>query len=252
MTNRRLAALLAGILLLMAVLPALAEEAETVTFSKLTVPADAEYVDLGKITVTSTEAYKKFYEFLGKLPNLKRVDMYATRIPRRRIDELVEKFPEVEFGWTMAVGNHDVRTDAVAFTTAHSDRSGRHKSEDFEVLKYCKGLLALDLGHHAGGVADEPGVSGAVLQRYPGRVRADRACQPEGPEPRLQPDRGYFPAGIDDLAGAPVDPAVLQPQPEQHAGSVSREKAGGGAAGHKDRLHREVLRRELLAGAYPL
>ena len=149
MTNRRLAALLAGILLLLAVLPALAEEAETVTFSKLTVPADAEYVDLGKITVTSTEAYKKFYEFLGKLPNLKRVDMYATRIPRRRIDELVEKFPGVEFGWTMAVGNHDVRTDAVAFTTAHSDRSGRHKSEDFEVLKYCKGLLALDLGHNA-------------------------------------------------------------------------------------------------------
>ena len=149
MTNRRLAALLAGILLLLAVLSALAEEAETVTFSKLTVPADAEYVDLGKITVTSTEAYKKFYEFLGKLPNLKRVDMYATRIPRRRIDELVEKFPEVEFGWTMAVGNHDVRTDAVAFTTAHSDRSGRHKSEDFEVLKYCKGLLALDLGHNA-------------------------------------------------------------------------------------------------------
>ena len=142
-------AVLTGLLLLTMILSALAEGTETVTFSKLTVPVDAEYVDLGKVTVTSSEAYKKFYDFLGKLPNLKRVDMYSTRIPRRRIEELVEKFPQIEFGWTMAVGNHDVRTDAVAFTTAHSDRSGRHKSEDFELLKYCKNLVALDIGHNA-------------------------------------------------------------------------------------------------------
>lgn len=127
---------------------ALAEEAETVTFKKLTVAADAEYIDLGKVTVSNSE-YTKFYDFLGKLPELKQVDMFSTRIPRRRINELVEKFPQIEFGWTMAVGNHSVRTDAVAFTTSHSDSSARHGTEEFSVLKYCKNLMALDIGHNA-------------------------------------------------------------------------------------------------------
>lgn len=144
--RRALSMLLACLLLFSAT--ALAEEAETVTFKKLTVPADAEYIDLGKTTVAHSE-YTKFYDFLSQLPNLKHVDMFSTRIPRRRINELVEKFPQVEFGWTMAVGNHSVRTDAIAFTTSHSDSSARHGTEEFSVLKYCKNLMALDIGHNA-------------------------------------------------------------------------------------------------------
>lgn len=140
--------LLAGIIVLLLVLPVLAEETETVSFGKLKVPADAESIDLGKVAVSGS-GYEAFYEFLEKLPNLKHVDMYSTRIPRKRIEQLAEKFPDVEFGWTMAVGNHDVRTDAVAFSTSHSDSSARHRNEDFSVLKYCKNLQALDIGHNA-------------------------------------------------------------------------------------------------------
>lgn len=147
MNGKRLI-LLAGLLLFMLVLPGLAEETETVSFGKLKVPVDAESIDLGKVTV-SADKYEAFYSFLAQLPNLKHVDMYSTRIPRKRIEQLVERFPEVEFGWTMAVGNHDVRTDAVAFSTSHSDSSARHKNEDFSVLKYCKNLMALDIGHNA-------------------------------------------------------------------------------------------------------
>ena len=149
--RRKLIALLTGIAILMIALNAPAEEGNTVSFGKLTVPADAEYVDLGKVVV-SGKGYNQFYDFLEQLPNLKRVDMFSTRIIRSRIEELTERFPDVEFGWTMAIGEHDVRTDAVAFTTAHSDRSARHKAEDFSVLKYCKNLVALDIGHN--GVKD--------------------------------------------------------------------------------------------------
>ena len=127
---------------------AFAEETETVKFKKLTVPADAESIDLEKVRVSAGE-YEQFYEFLKKLPNLKHVDMFATKITRKRINELVEQFPQIEFGWTMAVGDHEVRTDAISFTTAHSDRSRRHKEEEFSVLKYCKNLVALDIGHNA-------------------------------------------------------------------------------------------------------
>ena len=146
--GRRTAAALAWILVLLLVLPVSGETAQTVTYGKVTVRTDTEYVDLGK-TKVSGKGFPQFYEFLEQLPNLKQVDMYSTRISRDRIEELTERFPGVEFGWTMAIGDHDVRTDAVAFTTAHSDRSRRHKTEDFSVLKYCKNLTALDIGHNA-------------------------------------------------------------------------------------------------------
>lgn len=146
---------LAGMLLFSASLPNAAkaaadqaQEVKTISFKRLKVQEDAEYIDLNKVVIEYDE-YQKFYEFLAKLPHLKRVDMFATRIPAKRINQLVEKFPQIEFGWTMAVGNHSVRTDAIAFTTSHNDQSARHATEDFAVLKYCKNLMALDIGHNA-------------------------------------------------------------------------------------------------------
>ncbi len=144
---KRLMSLLLALLLLQGG-AALGEEGESVTFHSLTFPADAESIDLGR-TVISGAGYGEFEEFLSRLPKLRRVDMYETVIKRAKVEELAERFPQIEFGWTMEVGNHKVRTDAVSFTTAHSDRSARHKTEDFSVLKYCKNLVALDIGHNA-------------------------------------------------------------------------------------------------------
>ena len=149
--------LLAVCILFILVFPACAEETEseipveTVSFKKLSVPVDAEYIDLGKVKV-SIDEYPLFCDFLSKLPNLQHVDMFSTRIKADRIKELTEQFPRIEFGWTMVIGDHDVRTDISAFSTAHSDRSRRHSNEDFALLKYCKNLLALDIGHN--GVTD--------------------------------------------------------------------------------------------------
>ena len=125
-----------------------AESETTVRFKRFETAVDAEEIDLGKVGVAADE-YEAFYDFLRRLPNLKRVDMYKTKIRRNRIEELAELFPDIEFGWTMMVGDHEVRTDISAFSTAHSDASRRHTNEDFSVLKYCKNLQALDIGHNA-------------------------------------------------------------------------------------------------------
>ena len=145
--KRLLLLLLAGLMLCVQICAA-AEGTGTVKFRDLVVPADAEEIDLGKISVGARE-YQQFYQFLEQLPNLKRVDMFNTKITRERIAELVEKFPQIEFGWTMKVGDHLVRTDQTAFSTLHSDQSPRHSNADFSVLKYCKNLKALDIGHSA-------------------------------------------------------------------------------------------------------
>ena len=144
---------------------ALAEEAgaDTVTlafgYDSITVPADAEYVDLGELAVPYSDGdYARLYTFIESLPNLKKMDMFATDIRKPQIETLVEKFPDVEFGWTMAIpcvnhsnpgrNLHRIRTDATAFSTYHNSYCTLHTNEDISILKYCKNLKALDLGHN--------------------------------------------------------------------------------------------------------
>ena len=57
----------------------------------------------------------------------------------------------VTFGWKLQLmrykNKHIVRTDAEAFSTLHGV-CPNHPSEEFELLKYCTDMLALDLGHN--------------------------------------------------------------------------------------------------------
>ena len=126
----------------------LAEDApETVSYmGQFTADVNAEYIDLGDVRVTEMDA---FIVFLRKLPNLKKVDMFSTNMYPKDIDKLAAAFPDIEFGWTMRIGDHWVRTDATAFSTLHSNSSTQHSEKQFKYLKYCKNLLALDIGHNA-------------------------------------------------------------------------------------------------------
>lgn len=120
---------------------------DAAAFKKLTVPVDAEYVDLGKVTVDSDQ-FGKFYQFLDQLPRLKKVDMFNTDISRKNIDALASRYPHIEFGWTMGVGGRKMRTDATAFSTRHGNDSVRYENESFQLLRYCRDLQALDIGHN--------------------------------------------------------------------------------------------------------
>ncbi len=113
---------------------------------KFTCDADVEYINMDKVRVTDMDA---FVAFLRKLPNVKKVDMFNTNIYTKDIDRLAEAFPDIEFGWTMRIGDHWVRTDATAFSTLHNNRSTMHSEKQFKYLKYCKNLVALDIGHNA-------------------------------------------------------------------------------------------------------
>lgn len=120
--------------------------AEEITFQgKFTCDVNAGEIDLGKVRVEDMDA---FIQFLRKMPHLKKVDMFNTNMYPKDIDKLAAAFPDVEFGWTMRIGDHWVRTDATAFSTLHNNRSPQHTEKQFQYLKYCKNLLALDIGHN--------------------------------------------------------------------------------------------------------
>ena len=134
------------VILLCALMP-LQTTAEAVKYGSLTVEDDVTYVDMGKIRVLD---WKAFYAFLDRLPNLEKVDMFATRIGAKKIEELVSRYPDIEFGWTIGIAEHSVRTDQTAFSTQHRmNTEDLHDASDFAVLKYCKKLRALDFGHNS-------------------------------------------------------------------------------------------------------
>lgn len=140
--------LLVLVMMLLALVPA--ADAETVTFGAFSASTEATALDLGDVVV---QDYDEFCRFLDQFPNLEKVDMFATQIRAKQIDMLAERYPEVEFGWTMIISARDdkhlIRTDTTAFSTLHNNQSDMHKSSDFAILKYCRNLKALDIGHNA-------------------------------------------------------------------------------------------------------
>lgn len=119
--------------------------ADTVTYRNITVDRDTEYVDLGDRGVMD---WDPFYDFLGQLPNLKKVDMYNTVINLNVYRKLSTLFPDVEFGVQFRYGKHRVRTDNTAFSTLYAGGDRLHSYDEIEMLTWCRNLYALDIGHH--------------------------------------------------------------------------------------------------------
>ncbi len=112
-------------------------------------PESAEYIDLGDLVVRDFDG---LIGFLKQMPNLRRVDMWQTKMDREHCDLLASRFPEIQWGWTLVIKSADhehlIRTDYTSWSTLHNNSSLQHSSEDFEILKYCWNLLALDIGHN--------------------------------------------------------------------------------------------------------
>ena len=118
--------------------------------------AEEEETDYASVTYLNLDQrerrlyYKSVIPTLEKYPNLQKVDMFTIPVTRWQMEELVKLYPGVEFGWTMKIGkDHLVRTDATAFSTLHLSGSQVHGTKDLAVLRYCKNLKALDIGHNA-------------------------------------------------------------------------------------------------------
>ncbi len=138
MFKRLLSFVLAVLCCLLPLSPALCEEAAEQD------PAQVTYLDLGP-------KYKKLSEvekLLDGYPNLEKVDMFGTPVGWKSVAELEQRYPGVEFGWTLKIGDHEVRTDATAFSTLHLSGSATHGQNDIAVLRDCNQLRALDFGHY--------------------------------------------------------------------------------------------------------
>ncbi|MBQ9326146.1 MAG: leucine-rich repeat domain-containing protein [Clostridia bacterium] len=123
-----------------------AAHAEELTFHGQTFDSEAVSIDLGRITVYNQ--WDDLYRFLEQFPHLRAVDMYSTRVTIKRCEEMSSRFPNITFGWTLSFAEHTVRSDATAFSTLHFSGAKTHSSADISIVRYCKQLKALDIGHN--------------------------------------------------------------------------------------------------------
>lgn len=157
----KLIALITALLMLFPAGSVCDAEIRTLTLHGKSIEAssDAKTLDLGSVVLKNNdEDYAQLTAFLRGFPNLEKVDMYETKIRRNRLEALAEAFPDVEFGWTIIIPctnphhpefkYHTVRTDATVFSTLHNNQCTTHSTEDLSVLRFCKSLQALDLGHN--------------------------------------------------------------------------------------------------------
>lgn len=82
-------------------------------------------------------------------PSLKKIDLYEAKLTTEQQLELFNAYREIDFGFTLRIAEHVVRTDATAFSTLHNKRSITHDAKQLSALRMCRHLRALDIGHNA-------------------------------------------------------------------------------------------------------
>lgn len=93
---------------------------------------------------------ERFVNSLALFTELKRVEMCNTNLSNEQMAALCDVFPEIKFVWMVHCAGFDVRTDAVAFSTMFTGYGWAPETEvDFDALRYCTDLEALDIGHHS-------------------------------------------------------------------------------------------------------
>ena len=125
---------------------------ETLDAFGMTVEPTIEVLDFDQAGIQVTDA-QALAALIDQLPALTEVRMYESKMSREDMERLFDAYPEVFFGWTVRFATHTVRTDATAFSTLHysqlkDKRDSYHTSKTLSVLRLCKRLKALDLGHN--------------------------------------------------------------------------------------------------------
>ncbi|MBQ6235599.1 MAG: hypothetical protein IJK54_06735 [Clostridia bacterium] len=95
------------------------------------------------------ESYEAFSDAVGRFPKLKKLALHDCSLSNEQLAALRDRYPDAGVVWTVRFDRWSVATDAIAFSTMqNSYTTNRKHTEDVQVLRYCRDLIALDLGHN--------------------------------------------------------------------------------------------------------
>lgn len=125
--------------------------ADTVEVLGLTVEDTAQVLDFDAAGIDVTDA-DALAAAIDHLPALTEVRMYDSTMTLPDMERLFDAYPQVFFGFTLHLQVHHIRTDVTAFSTLHyaspTKEDSFHTSEELSMLRMCRNLKALDLGHN--------------------------------------------------------------------------------------------------------
>lgn len=115
---------------------------QELTIGEITVPTDAEEIDISGTPITAEE----MEALLPYFTNLKKVIMCDCGIDNETMDALNRRHEDILFVWSVNLGPYvTVRTDITGFIPYKFHRN--FSQEDLYNLRYCTELIALDVGH---------------------------------------------------------------------------------------------------------
>ena len=113
-----------------------------------TFSADSEELDLSGTPVSDTAGIEAA---VSLMPKLKKVVMCDCGLSDEEMDALDRKYDGVRFVWTVYFSLYSLRTDETVFCASNLRSRGfvapHVSSEELAPLRYCRDLIALDLGH---------------------------------------------------------------------------------------------------------
>ena len=102
-------------------------------------------VNLDGVAMTDVAEVERM---VNAMPNLQRVSMVNCGLSDEQMSGLCDRHPDVRFIWIIHFGKYTLRTDATAFTTnLYAVNPYHYTSGTFAMLRYCKDLMYLDIGH---------------------------------------------------------------------------------------------------------
>lgn len=128
-----------------------AAAAEEIDAFGLSVDTGITILDFDDAQIDVTDA-KALAKLIDQLPCLTDVLMFDSTMEQTDMEWLYEQYPDIFFGFTLHLYTHTIRTDVTAFSTLHmaspTKDDPRHTSEELYILRLCKKLKALDIGHN--------------------------------------------------------------------------------------------------------
>lgn len=106
----------------------------------------AEEIDFSDVPLTVEDA-AQIEAMLPYLPKLKKVVMLRCGISDEDMDAINLRHEDVQFVWMVQVRRWGLRTDRTYFTVYNNDYEFPEDNHSFAALRYCRDMIAIDLGH---------------------------------------------------------------------------------------------------------
>ncbi len=120
-------------------------EGNTIVFAGRLIPANAERLDLSGINLMQWNVVKLFLN----MPDLKTVKLINCGLSNDSYAKLQDAFPRIRMIWDIQLSRRKIRTDSVGYSSFRGGALDQWMTdEDAKYLKYCKDMVAVDLGHN--------------------------------------------------------------------------------------------------------